>query len=449
MSGFQTLDPAKVDQWRLDNKIVVEGHSCPCPVQHFQECPFPPNVMTQFQHMGFVAPTPVQSQGWPMAMTGRDIVCIAETGSGKTLGFVLPALIHIQGQKPLQRGDGPIALVVAPTRELARQIEGEANLFGNLFGARVCCVYGGAPKRDQKWALQRGAELVICTPGRMLDFIENRTVSLMRVTYCVFDEADRMLDMGFEPQIRSILGQIRPDRQMQMWSATWPKAVRRLAQDFLPHDKIVMKIGTEDGKACERVTQKVIFAYGQQKTHTLMGILHDYANKKILIFTGTKRMANELAYQLRGSRITATAIHGDKKQFERERALSDFKTGRVQIMVATDVASRGIDVKDIALVVNYDFPQCLEDYIHRIGRTGRAGTYGNAITFFDLKKDGKKARGFAQILRDSNQEVPSQLSTASGGYGGGRNGGGGRRYGGGNRFGRGGGSRGGSRFRPY
>jgi len=393
--------------------------------------------------MGFVAPTPVQAQGWPMALTGRDIVCIAETGSGKTLGFILPALIHIQGQRPLARGDGPIALVVAPTRELARQIESEANLFGRDLGLKVVCVYGGAPKRDQKYKLQRGAELVICTPGRMLDFIENRTINLMRVTYCVFDEADRMLDMGFEPQIRSILGQIRPDRQMQMWSATWPRAVRQLAQEFLPNDKIVMKIGSDGGRACERVTQKVQFVYGQQKTQALMGLLHEYSGKKILVFTGTKRMANDLAYQLRGSRIPSTAIHGDKKQFERERALADFKTGRVQVMVATDVASRGIDVKDIALVVNFDFPQNLEDYIHRVGRTGRAGTYGNAVTFFDMKKDGKKARGFAEILRASGQEVPSQLSSAGGGYGGDRSYGGGRSYGGDRRYG------GGSRFKAY
>jgi ATP-dependent RNA helicase DDX5/DBP2 len=353
-----------------------------------------------------------------MALTGRDIVCIAETGSGKTIGFILPALIHIKNQKPLQHGDGPIALVVAPTRELACQIEKEAKNFGGDMGVRMCCVYGGAPRRNQEYALRGGCELVICTPGRMLDFIERKMWrDMRRTTYVVFDEADRMLDMGFEPQIRALLGQIRPDRQMQMWSATWPKAVRRLASDFLPNDKIVMKIGSDDGKACERVTQQTIMTGSYDKMQHLQNALLQYANAKVLIFTGTKRMADDLSHRLRGCGVRCAAIHGDKKQFDRERVLADFKAGRISVMIATDVASRGIHVNDIALVVNYDFPQCLDDYIHRIGRTGRAGTYGNAITFFDMKVDGKKARGYAKILRDAKQEVPRQLENA-GGYGG-------------------------------
>jgi len=227
-----------------------------------------------------------------------------------------------------------------------------------------------------------------------------------------------MLDMGFEPQIRILMSQIRPDRQVMMWSATWPKEVRRLASDFLPNDKIVMKIGSDAGAACERVKQEIEFVSGYQKQQVLGRLLQQYAQHKVLIFTATKRMADDLSYQLRGT-VRCAAIHGDKKQDQRERVLSDFKNSRISVMIATDVASRGIHVNDISLVINYDFPQQLEDYIHRVGRTGRAGTFGHAITFFDMKKDGKKARGLAKILQKAKQEVPPQLLNAPS-YGGGR-----------------------------
>lgn len=308
MQGIQNLPPDQIQSWRQQNNITVEGSSCPAPLRSFAECPFPQSFMEQFQRMGFQGPTPCQAQGWSMALTGKDVVCIAETGSGKTIGFILPALIHIRHQKPLQQGDGPIALVVAPTRELACQIEKEARAFGGDLGVRMTCVYGGAPKRNQEYALRRGCELVICTPGRMLDFIERRLWrDLSRTTYVVFDEADRMLDMGFEPQIRALLGQIRPDRQMQMWSATWPKEVRRLASDFLPNDKIVMKIGSDDGKACERVTQETIICSSYDKMNHLQTALVKYVNTKVLVFTATKRMADDLAYKLRG----CCALRGD------------------------------------------------------------------------------------------------------------------------------------------
>lgn len=414
MQGMKGLQPQEIEAWRSANEVTVEGQDCPAPLRNYAECPFPQSFLARFAMMGFQAPTPCQSQGWPMALTGRDIVVVAETGSGKTLGFIIPALIHIQYQQPLQTGEGPIALVVAPTRELACQIEKEAQRFGSELGISMCCVYGGAPKRNQQYALQRGCHLVICTPGRMLDFLENRVVNLRRTTFVVFDEADRMLDMGFEPQIRALLGQIRPDRQMQMWSATWPKEVRRMASDLLPNNKILMKIGTDDGTANKRVTQKILIVKEYEKMDNLNQTLHQFSGQKVLIFTGTKRMANDLAYKLRGQRMRCSAIHGDKKQFDRERTLSDFKSGSIDIMVATDVASRGIHVNDIGLVINYDFPQCLEDYIHRIGRTGRAGAFGTAVTFFDMSKDGKKARGLANILREANQEVPPQL--LSGGF---------------------------------
>merc|ERR1712167_221408 len=208
-----------------EKQMTVTGNNIPDPLRSFGECTFPKAFMDRFASMGFQSPTPVQSQGWPMALTGRDIVCIAETGSGKTLGFVLPALVHINAQPATKRGDGPIALVVAPTRELACQIEGEATRFAQPLGLTMCCVYGGAPKHPQLQKLRGGVDMIIATPGRLLDFIERRDTNLDRTTFVIFDEADRMLDMGFEPQIRMILGQVRPDRQMLMWSATWPKEV--------------------------------------------------------------------------------------------------------------------------------------------------------------------------------------------------------------------------------
>lgn len=431
------MTPEDAQAWRTEKQMTVSGNNIPDPLRSFQECTFPQQFMDRFASMGFSNPTPVQSQGWPMALTGRDIVCIAETGSGKTLGFILPGLVHINAQPATKSGDGPIALVVAPTRELACQIEAEASRFAQPLGLTMCCVYGGAPKRPQLHKLRGGVDMIIATPGRLLDFVERRDTNLDRTTFVVFDEADRMLDMGFEPQIRMILGQIRPDRQMLMWSATWPKEVRMLAQDFLPNDRIIMRIGTDEGTASKRITQHIHIVGRYEKQGLLDGRLREFQGQKVLIFTGTKRMADQLSHTLQRQGHRACAIHGDKNQDQRERCLADFKSGRISVMVATDVASRGIHVNDIALVVNYDFPQNLSDYVHRVGRTGRAGKFGTAVTFFDAGVDAKKARGLAKILQESGQVVPPQLLTMQ--SRGGRSGGFHGRSGG----------RGRSRYRPY
>lgn len=409
-----------VEAWRKKHEMVITGNSCPQPVETFAECNFPQQFLQKFTQLGFTAPTPIQSQGWPMALTGRDVVGIAETGSGKTLAFVLPGVIHSMAQPPLRRGDGPICLVVAPTRELACQIEVETKKFATCTNIRVACVYGGAPKRNQEYHLRSGVEILICTPGRMLDFLERRTTNLRRCTYLVFDEADRMLDMGFEGQIRALVSQIRPDRQVLMWSATWPKEVRKLADDFLPNDKLILKIGGDD-KANKNVTQVVEVIARYQKMNRLQSILAEKRGKTI-IFTATKRMADQLARDLNRYGHWSGAIHGDKKQDERSRTLSRFKEGQLEILVATDVASRGIHVPGVVLIVNYDFAQNCEDYIHRIGRTGRAGATGTAITFFDPQNDSKHARGLVDILAKSGQQIPPQLQALShqrsrGGYG--------------------------------
>ena len=314
----------------------------------FDEAGFPGYVMNEVKAQGFAAPTAIQAQGWPMALSGRDVVGIAETGSGKTLTYCLPAIVHINAQPLLAPGDGPIVLVLAPTRELAVQIQQECTKFGKSSRIRNTCVYGGVPKGQQIRDLSRGVEVCIATPGRLIDMLESGKTNLRRVTYLVLDEADRMLDMGFEPQIRKIIGQIRPDRQTCMWSATWPKDVRQLASDYL-NDYIQVNIGSMDLSANHRITQIIDivseFEKRERATKHLEKIMDETKDNKILIFTGTKRAADEITRFLRQDGWPALSIHGDKQQNERDWVLNEFKTGKSPIMVATDVASRGIGMK--------------------------------------------------------------------------------------------------------
>ncbi|CAD0090597.1 unnamed protein product [Aureobasidium vineae] len=359
---------ADVDEFRKTHQIAVQGKNVPKPVETFDEAGFPGYVINEVKAQGFANPTPIQCQGWPMALSGRDVTGIAETGSGKTLTYCLPSI-------------------------LAVQIQAEVNKFGKSSRIRNTCVYGGVPKGQQIRDLARGVEVCIATPGRLIDMLESGKTNLRRVTYLVLDEADRMLDMGFEPQIRKIIGQIRPDRQTCMWSATWPKEVRALAQDF-QHDFIQVNVGSMDLSANHRITQVVEVVSEFEKRDKMIKhlekIMEDKDNK-CLIFTGTKRVADEITRFLRQDGWPALSIHGDKQQQERDWVLNEFKQGKSPIMVATDVASRGIDVRNITHVLNYDYPNNSEDYIHRIGRTGRAGAMGTAITFFTTE-NSKQAR---------------------------------------------------------
>ncbi|KAK0716471.1 P-loop containing nucleoside triphosphate hydrolase protein [Apiosordaria backusii] len=421
--------PADVEKFRREHSMAITGRDVPRPVQTFDEAGFPRYVMDEVKAQGFPAPTAIQAQGWPMALSGRDVVGIAETGSGKTLTYCLPAIVHINAQPLLAPGDGPIVLILAPTRELAVQIQQEISKFGKSSRIRNTCVYGGVPKGPQIRDLQRGVEVCIATPGRLIDMLESGKTNLRRVTYLVLDEADRMLDMGFEPQIRKIIGQIRPDRQTLMWSATWPKDVRNLASDFLT-DFIQVTIGSMDLSANHRITQIVEVVSESEKRDKMIKelekIMEDKAaENKCLIFTGTKRVADEITRFLRQDGWPALSIHGDKQQNERDWVLDQFKTGKSPIMVATDVASRGIDVRNITHVINYDYPNNSEDYIHRIGRTGRAGANGTAITYFTTD-NAKQARDLVGVLREAKQVIDPRLEEMarySGGGGGGRYGG--------------------------
>lgn len=292
---------AEVAKFRVDNAITIAGNGVPKPVTDFDEAGFPAYVMNEVKAQGFAKPTPIQCQGWPMALSGRDVVGVAETGSGKTLTYCLPSIVHINAQPLLAPGDGPIVLILAPTRELAVQIKQEIDKFGRSSRIRNTCVYGGVPKGQQIRDLAKGVEVCIATPGRLIDMLESGKTNLRRVTYLVLDEADRMLDMGFEPQIRKILGQIRPDRQTCMWSATWPKEVRQLASDF-QNDFIQVNIGSMDLSANHRITQIVEVMTDMEKRDRMIKLMEkimEERDNKILIFTGTKRVADEITRFLR------------------------------------------------------------------------------------------------------------------------------------------------------
>lgn len=435
-----------VDEFRKKHEMAVHGRNVPRPVETFDEAGFPQYVLSEVKSCGFDRPTSIQSQGWPMALSGRDVVGIAETGSGKTLTYCLPAIVHINAQPLLAPGDGPIVLILAPTRELAVQIQAEINRFGKSSRIRNTCIYGGVPRGPQIRDLSRGVEVCIATPGRLIDMLEGGKTNLRRVTYLVLDEADRMLDMGFEPQIRKIISQIRPDRQTCMWSATWPKEVRQLASDFL-NDYIQVNVGSLNLSANRSITQIVDVVSDFEKRDKMIAHMEkimESRNSKVLLFTSTKRVADDITRFLRQDGWPALSIHGDKQQNERDWVLNEFKTGKSPIMVATDVASRGIDVRDITHVLNYDYPNNSEDYIHRIGRTGRAGAKGTAITFFTTD-NAKQARDLCSILAEAKQQIDPRLAEMArfggggGGYGGGRGGYGGRWGGRGGGRGRGGG----------
>lgn len=403
----------EINAFREKFNINLRGRGIPRPVTSFEEANFPEYIMDMVANAGFREPTPIQMQGWPMALSGRDVVGVAKTGSGKTLAFILPAVVHINAQPLLEPGDGPIALVLCPTRELAMQTNDECNKFGHTTKIKHACIYGGQPKSFQARSLQSGVEICIATPGRLIDFLDSGVTNLRRVTYLVLDEADRMLDMGFEKQLSQIVSQIRPDRQTLLWSATWPPEVQQIAADFTD-DAIQVTIGSNELTLNEDITHFIICCEPRERTSKLRNVLSDpeFANAKVLIFTGTKRSADELTLWLRRNRFAALAIHGDKTQSERDWVIRRFKSGEARVMVATDVASRGLDIKDVGLVVNFDMPNGMEDYIHRTGRTGRAGQKGTAVSMF-VPDNNRMAKELVKFLKQVGASVPNGLLEAA------------------------------------
>ncbi|XP_037033591.1 ATP-dependent RNA helicase p62-like isoform X2 [Bradysia coprophila] len=400
-----------VDNFIKKHKITVKGPA-PSPILSFDEVSFPDYIQNKLKGKDFTTPTPIQSQCWPIALSGQNLVGVAQTGSGKTLGYILPAIVHIKNQEELKRGEGPIALVLAPTRELAQQIQQVANEFGRTSNVRNACVFGGAGKGPQVHALYQGCEIVIATPGRLIDFLDSGVTNLNRCTYLVLDEADRMLDMGFEPQIRNILERIRPDRQTLMWSATWPKDVRNLAEDFLGSFTQI-NVGSLELCANHNIKQVVQICDEADKQTELQTLLQKIFEEneqpgKILVFAETKRGVDYVARFIQSFGVKCCAIHGNKSQTDRDSTLKAFRSGRVNILVATDVAARGLDVDGVTWVINYDYPNTSEDYIHRIGRTGRRDTTGTAHTFFTESNAGK-ARDLVAVLLEAKQEVSDDL----------------------------------------
>ena len=331
-------------------------------------------------------------------------------------------------QQYLKPGEGPIVLILAPTRELAVQIKEECDKFGGSSDIKNTIVYGGVPKSRQVRDLRSGVEIVIATPGRLIDHLEQGNTNLKRVTYLVLDEADRMLDMGFEPQLRKICSQIRPDRQVLMWSATWPKEVQNLASDYL-REYYQVTVGSLDLAGNKDVTQMVEVTTDQDKYRNLLRYLRENLTSKdrVLVFVETKKGCDMLTRSLRMDGFQARAMHGDKSQEERDWVLKEFKSRQSTLLVATDVAARGLDVDDIRMVVNFDFPNDMETYIHRIGRTGRAGKKGTAVSFFVAQKNARLAKDLIEILQRTTQNIPSELQALSSfSVGGNRGGGGGR-----------------------
>ncbi|KAI1713076.1 DEAD/DEAH box helicase domain-containing protein [Ditylenchus destructor] len=400
---------AEVDMFITENEVILEGTSIPRPIFHFNESTFPDPIVTLLS-CHFQQPTVIQSISWPVALSGRDMISIARTGSGKTIGFMLPAIIHTMRQVPRARGDGPTVLVLLPTRELAQQVEEVSKEYCKSMGLSITCLFGGASKGPQAGDLKRGVDVCIATPGRLLDFLETGTTNMMRCTFLVLDEADRMLDMGFEPQIRKIVSQIRPDRQTLMFSATWPKDVRALAADFQV-DPVFLNVGSLELSANHNIHQHVEVIDEFEKQGRLFQLLEHIMKQpecKTIIFTDTKRKADDLTRGMRRDGWPALCIHGDKNQSERDWVLNEFREGKTPILLATDVAARGLDVSDIKFVINYDYPNNSEDYVHRIGRTGRRDQKGTAYTFF-TRENGPKAKDLIKVLEEAKQIVSEPL----------------------------------------
>ncbi|MDQ2890580.1 MAG: DEAD/DEAH box helicase [Gemmatimonadota bacterium] len=332
-----------------------------------------PDVLHAVQDAGYIHPTPIQAQAIPLALEGRDLIGLAQTGTGKTAAFTLPIVNQLLGGPSRVR-----ALVLTPTRELAVQVDESFRKYAMHSGIKVLAVYGGVALEPQTKALKKGVDVIIATPGRLLDHIERQNVVFDDLEVLVLDEADRMLDMGFAPQINRVVAEIPKYRQTLLFSATMPPEVEALSRKYLrkPH---VVQVGRRSMPA-SGVTHAVYPVPRVRKTQLLTELLKDKAMDSVLIFTRTKHGADRVVRDLRSEGIEATAMHGDKTQKERTKALEDFKSGKIRVLVATDVAQRGLDISGITHVINFDVPQEPEDYVHRIGRTGRAESSGDAYT---------------------------------------------------------------------
>ncbi len=340
-----------------------------------------PPLLQAVKDLGYENPSPIQEQAIPLVLAGRDLMAGAQTGTGKTAAFALPTLQNLapHASSSASPARHPIrVLVLTPTRELAVQVEESFRDYAKHMPIRTCIVYGGTDMNAQILALRKGIEILVATPGRLLDHVQNKTLMLNQVSVLILDEADRMLDMGFMPDIKRIIALLPPVRQNLLFSATFPDEIRKLTKTLLKNPAEV-QIAARNATA-DSVTHVVHPCAREKKRELLCHIIQSRGLKQVLVFTGTRIGANRLAHQLRANHIQVDAIHGDKTQSEREAALEAFKTGKTTVLVATDVASRGLDIESLPQVINFDIPHSPEDYVHRIGRTGRAGLTGEAIS---------------------------------------------------------------------
>lgn len=369
----------------------------------FQELNLPSALLRALRDKEYEQPTPIQVQAIPAALEGRDILGTAQTGTGKTAAFALPILANMM-RRPLSGRERPVrALILTPTRELALQIDESFRDYANYTSLRSCVVFGGVNQRPQTDQLKRGVDILTATPGRLLDLIGQGYISLREIEFFVLDEADRMLDMGFVHDIRRLLPMLPARRQTLLFSATMPAAIERLASDLL-HDPV--RVAVEPvASVVEIIEQQLCYVEKPEKKQALISALQRYDDRSVLVFSRTKHGADRIARIVSKAGIGCDAIHGDKSQSARQRALTNFKAGKTRVIVATDIAARGIDINQLELVINYDLPDVAETYVHRIGRTGRAGHSGMALTFCasderpmlaDIQKlTGKKLRVIA------------------------------------------------------
>ncbi|XP_063733939.1 probable ATP-dependent RNA helicase DDX4 isoform X4 [Eleginops maclovinus] len=406
---------------KYDDMLVdVSGSNPPPPIMTFDEAALCESLKKNIIKTGYVKPTPVQKYGIPIISAGRDIMACAQTGSGKTAAFLLPILQQLMADgvaaSSFSELQEPEAIIVAPTRELISQIYLEARKFAFGTCVRPVVVYGGVSTGHQIRDILRGCNVLCGTPGRLLDVIGRGKIGCSKLQYLVLDEADRMLDMGFEPDMRRLVAspgmQSKENRQTLMFSATYPEDIQRLAADFLKTDYLFLAVGVVGG-ACRDVEQKLLQVTKFSKREKLLDILQTTGTERTMVFVGTKRQADFIATYLCQQNVQTTSIHGDREQREREQALADFRSGRRPVLVATSVAARGLDIPDVQHVVNFDLPDNIDEYVHRIGRTGRCGNTGRALSFYDPDADGQLARFLISILSKAQQEVPSWLEESA------------------------------------
>uniref|UniRef100_A0A1I8GU29 RNA helicase n=1 Tax=Macrostomum lignano TaxID=282301 RepID=A0A1I8GU29_9PLAT len=402
------MKPEQAMELRRKLGIRVQGVEAPYPICSFAHLGLDDQLMDSISRAGFTQPTPIQAQACPAALSGRDVIGIAKTGSGKTVTFVWPLVMHVLDQSPLAPGDGPIGLICAPTRELALQIYAEARKFGKPYGVTVVCAYGGGSMWEQQKACEAGCEILVCTPGRLIDLVKKKATNLRRVTYLVFDEADKMFQLGFEAQVRSIANHVRPDRQTLLFSATFKRRVERLVRDILT-DPIRICQG-ELGEANQDVRQFVeIFRQPEDKWIWMQRHLAGFCSQgQTLVFVTRKANSEDVAKRISGAGFSCRLLHGDMHQSERNDTIAAYKRGEFQVLVATDVASRGLDIPAIRTVINYESARDIDTHTHRVGRTGRAGHKGMAYTLL-LDKEKDFAGHLVRNLEGVGQEAPPRL----------------------------------------